>query len=263
MSFDVAAESYGRFMGRFSEPLAPLFLDWAGVPAGAAPVSAALDVGCGPGALTRVLVDRLGAAAVLAVDPSEPFVAAARAALPGVDVRRGTGEALPFPDDAVDVALAQLVVHFMADPIAGLREMARVTRPGGTVAASVWDHAGGLGPLAVFTAGVHDLDPTAPGESDLPGTRQGHLTELATAAGLTEVRATGLTVHLTCATFDEWWEPFTLGVGPAGDYVAGLDAESRERLRAHLADVVGPAPFTIDATAWCVAGTVSSDRGPS
>ena len=138
MSFEVAAEAYDRFMGRYSVQLAPQLADFAGIAAG----QRVLDVGCGPGALTGELVQRLGAEAVTAVDPSEPFVAAAKARHPGVEVQRASAESLPFDDGAFDAALAQLVVHFMADPVAGLREMARVTRPGGVVAACVWDHAG-------------------------------------------------------------------------------------------------------------------------
>ena len=169
VSFDVSADAYARFMGRWADPLAVVFAAYAGVRAG----QRALDVGCGPGALTALLVERLGAEAVSAVDPSASFVAATRARLPGVDVRTGVAEDLPYDDDSVDVALAQLVVHFMADPVAGLTEMRRVTRPGGVVAATVWDHAGLSGPLATFWQAVRELDPAAPGEADLPGTRDG------------------------------------------------------------------------------------------
>ena len=150
MGFDVPAAAYGRFMGRFSEPLAPPFADLASVSAG----QTALDVGCGPGALTAVLTDRLGPSAVAGIDPSEPFVRAARERLPEVDVRQGAAEALPWPDDTFDRTLAELVVHFMADPVAGLREMGRVTRDGGVVAACVWDHGGGRGPLSAFWRAV-------------------------------------------------------------------------------------------------------------
>src|SRR5688572_14261320 len=124
MSFSVPAASYDRFMGRYSVLLAPQLADLAGVAAG----QRALDVGCGPGALTGELVRRLGEDAVSAVDPSEPFVAAARERYPGVSVQLAPAEALPFPDDSFDTSLAQLVVHFMTDPVAGLGEMARVTR---------------------------------------------------------------------------------------------------------------------------------------
>ena len=131
MSFDVSADAYTRFMGRYSEPLAALFADLAGVRRG----QRVLDVGCGPGALTAELAGRLGAGAVCAVDPSQPFAAAVAERLPGVEVSVAAAERLPFPAGVFDAALAQLVVHFMADPVAGLREMGRVTRPGGVVAA--------------------------------------------------------------------------------------------------------------------------------
>src|ERR687898_2831921 len=155
MSFTVAADAYDRFMGRYSVPLAPRLADFAGV----APGQRVLDVGCGPGALTAELATRLGADAVSAVDPSEPFVAAARERHPGVSVQRAAAEQLPFEDQAFDAALAQLVVHFMADPVVGLREMARVTRKGGFVAACVWDLAGGTAPLSLFWESARELDP--------------------------------------------------------------------------------------------------------
>jgi trans-aconitate methyltransferase len=248
VSFDVPADAYGQFMGRFSEPLAARFADSAGVRTG----QRALDVGCGPGALTARLVDRLGAASVCAVDPSPTFVGAARERLPGVDVRQGTAEALPYGENDFDVVLAQLVVHFMRDPVLGLREMARVARSGATVGACVWDHAGGAGPLAVFWDAVRDSDPRHPGEADLPGTRAGHLGELASAAGLLVVDQPSLTVDVTFATFEDWWEPFTYGVGPAGAYVAGLDGSKRDALRRACHARLPGEPFTLSATAWSV-----------
>lgn len=251
MTFDVAAGAYDRFMGRFSEPLALELLATLGVEAG----QRALDVGCGPGALTAPLVERLGAGSVAAVDPSESFVAAAAERFPGVDVRRASAEHLPFDDDSFDHALAQLVVHFMADPVAGLAEMRRVTRTGGTVAASVWDHAGGRGPLTPFWDAVRSLDPGHPAEDDLAGSREGHLTELITAAGLTDVRPRVLSVTVGFATFEDWWDPYLLGVGPAGDHVAGLDAPGVEALRERCRDRLPPAPFPLEARAWCVTGT--------
>ena len=180
MTFAVAAEAYDRFMGRYSVQLAPQLAEFAGVEVG----QHVLDVGCGPGALTGELVQRVGGEAVAAVDPSEPFVAAAKARHPDVDVRQASAEQLPFEDDVFDAALAQLVVHFMADPVAGLREMARVTRPGGVVAACVWDHAGHRSPLAVFWRAARELDPGARDESELAGAREGHLVGLFAEAGL-------------------------------------------------------------------------------
>lgn len=250
--FDVGADAYARFMGRFAEPLAVEFAALLDVRAG----QRVLDVGCGPGALTVQLVERLGAPAVSAVDPSEPFVAALRSRLPEVDVRCAVAERLPFGDDYFDVAVAQLVVHFMTDPVAGLSEMARVTRQGGLVAACVWDHGGDKGPLSVFWRAVRDLDPQARDESGYPGAREGHLAELFDQAGLRDVQDTVLTVRVGCATFSDWWQPFTLGVGPAGSYVAGLDEQGRENLAAQCAKLLPQAPFEITASAWTALGRV-------
>ncbi|MBA2756425.1 MAG: class I SAM-dependent methyltransferase [Chloroflexi bacterium] len=250
MSFDVAAEAYHQFMGRYSVQLSPQLADLAGVRDG----QRALDVGCGPGALTAELVTRLGASFVAAVDPSEPFVAAARARHAGVDVRQASAERLPFPDRAFNAALAQLVVHFMTDPVAGLAEMARVTRRDGVVAACVWDHAGGQGPLSVFWQGARALDPDVHDESRLAGAREGHLAELFEAAGLHEIESAALSADLEHPDFDAWWEPFTRGVGPAGAYVASLDAERRTELRERCRSLLPTGPFVITAQAWAARG---------
>ena len=255
MSFAVTADAYDQFMGRFSTPLAGRFVEVLGLRDG----DRALDVGCGPGALTRVLASRLGAAQVAAVDPAPPFVAAVRERCPGADVRQASADALPFADAVFDVVTAQLVVHFMRDPVAGLREMARVTAVGGSVAASVWDHAGGSGPLASFWDAVRELDVEAPDESELPGTRRGDLARLATQAGLSNSTEHAITIAVPFASFDDWWQPFTLGVGPAGAYVGGLDADARQRLRERCAERLGPGPFEVSATAWAV----TARRSPS
>jgi SAM-dependent methyltransferase len=252
MSFDVPPAAYRSFMGRFSEPLALEFVEVAGLEPG----QTVLDVGCGPGALTEVLVERLGAERLAAADPSELFVEYARSLLPGVDVRLASAEDLPFPDATFDAALAQLVVHFMADPVAGLRQMARVTRPGGVVAACVWDHAGGGGPLATFWRAVRDTDGKAQDESGLAGVREGHLGELARTAGLSDVEESRLTVEVGYQSFEEWWTPYTLGVGPAGAYVGGLDEPQQDALRQRCAELLPDAPFAVPASAWCVRALV-------
>jgi SAM-dependent methyltransferase len=252
MSFAVGADAYDRFMGRYSVPLAPQLADFAGV----APGQRVLDVGCGPGALTAELVDRLGPAAVSAVDPSEPFVAAVEERQPGVDVRRAVAEQLPFADQAFDVALAQLVVHFMAEPVVGLREMARVTRRHGVVAACVWDHAGGQAPLSLFWEAAHELDPDVEDESHLPGARKGHLAQLFEASGLHEIEESALVVDVEHLSFAEWWEPYTLGVGPAGGYAAGLDAKQQAQLQRRCRELLPAAPFVLSARAWAARGLV-------
>ena len=252
MSFDVAAEAYDRFMGRYSRLLSPQLADLAGVRAG----QRVLDVGCGPGALTAELVARVGSEAVAAVDPSEPFVAAARARNPGADVRQAAAEHLPFADGTFDAAMAQLVVHFMKDPVAGLAEMARVTRPAGVVAACVWDHAGDRGPLHIFWQAARELDPTVKDESQLAGAREGHLGELFATAGLHEIEEAALAASLQHPTFEAWWEPFTGGVGPAGSYVAGLDPERRIALRERCRSLLPAAPFELTLIAWAARGVV-------
>jgi SAM-dependent methyltransferase len=249
VSFDVPADAYDRFMGRYSVLLAPLFADFAAVAAG----QRVLDLGCGPGALTTELVKRLGPGAVTAVDPSEPFVAAARDRHPGVDVRRATAEELPFEDRAFDAALAQLVVHFMGDPVVGLREMARVTCDDGVVAACVWDHGGG-GPLSLFWKAARELDPDVEGEARLAGAREGHLARLFDEAGLRAMEESTLSVRVEHRTFEDWWEPLTLGVGPAGAHVAGLDAERQDQLRQRCREALPAAPFVLTATAWAARG---------
>jgi SAM-dependent methyltransferase len=250
VSFTSGADQYDRFMGRYSAPLAPVFTDLVRL----ADSARVVDVGCGPGALTRELARRLGPLAVCGVDPSEAFVEAARERVPGARVERGEAEALPFEDEAFDAALAQLVVHFMADPLAGLREMRRVTRAGGVVAACVWDHAGGRGPLGVFWEAARMLDADVDDESSRAGARSGHLLELFAATGLGDVEGAALSIEVEHQSFEEWWEPFTLGVGPAGAFVAGLSATERDQLRELCRERVPDAPFVVSARAWAARG---------
>jgi SAM-dependent methyltransferase len=191
---------------------------------------------------------------VTGVDPLEAFVEAAQERHPTIEVRQAAAERLPFEDSAFDVTLAQLVVHFMKDPIVGLREMARVTSPGGIVAACVWDHDGGGGPLSLFWDAVRELDPHVEGEARLAGAREGHLAELFREAGLASIAETSLSITVTHPSFEDWWEPFTFGVGPAGRYVATLDPTSQIRLRDRCRDRLPSAPFTLKPRAWAARG---------
>jgi SAM-dependent methyltransferase len=252
--FDVAADAYIRFMGRFSAPLAPSFAD-LGL-ADVAPTAPVLDVGCGPGMLTAELVRRQGEERVSAVDPEAGFVAATSANHPAADVRRAAAEALPYDDAVFGATLAQLVVHFMADPVAGLGEMARVTAPGGRVSACVWDHGGGTGPLSTFWKVVKQLDPGASDEGELPGSVEGDLGKLLRRVGLDEVEETALTVVVSFDDFETWWEPYTLRVGPAGAYVAALDDRARTTLVDALRTELGGGPFEVSARAWAATGLV-------
>jgi SAM-dependent methyltransferase len=250
VSFDVAADAYEAFMGRYSRLLSPQMLEFAEVGEG----DRVLDVGSGPGILTGELVGRFGPEAVTAIDPSVPFVEAVRDRHPGVTVVQGSAEDLPFPDGTFDASLAQLVVHFMSDPVRGLAEMGRVTRERGIVAACVWDLAGGRAPLSLFWRAAHDLDLDVADESRMAGAREGHLVELFEGAGLRDVRAAVFTVSLEHQTFEEWWEPYTRGVGPAGAYVAALDDERRTLLRERCRALLPEGPFTLTAHAWAASG---------
>ncbi|WP_425844774.1 class I SAM-dependent methyltransferase [Agrococcus sp. TSP3-2-1] len=247
MGFDVPADAYDRFMGRCSRPLAREFADFAGIRAGKA-----LDVGSGPGALVDELRSR--GATVTAIDPSPPFVAAVRERYPGVRALEGTAEALPFVDASFDASLAQLVVHFMADAPAGVAEMACVVRPGGTVAVCVWDHE--RGPSGPFWAAVAALG-EAGIEAPPPrlGTRRGDLARLLAGAGLEGVVEAPIEAVVRVASFDEWWAPFELGVGPVGDLVARLGDAGLERLRERYRELLPAPPFELRALAWAARGT--------
>jgi SAM-dependent methyltransferase len=247
-------DDYERFMGRYSRPLAHEFAQAVGV----GPGERVLDVGCGTGALTRVLAEVVGPDRVAAADPSEPFVEVCRASAPGVDVRIAQAEALPFADAAFDRALAQLVVHFLADPAAGAAEMARVTRSGGSIAACVWDFTGGMTMLRAYWDAALEIDPNAPDEIDRFGGRPGQLASMWRDAGLREVTDGSLAVSSRYHDFDELWESFLGSVGPVGAHVASLDEPRREAvcvaLRRRLGSPAGP--FTLPARAWSAVGVV-------
>jgi SAM-dependent methyltransferase len=255
-SFRVAADTYDRFMGRYSPGVAAALLAAVGVAAG----QRALDVGCGPGALTRALAGALGADHVAAVDPSPPFVEACRARVPGADVRLAAAEQLPFDDGAFDVVLSQLVVNFMTDAPAGVREMCRVARPGAVVASAVWDYAGGMTLLRSFWDAARQVDPEGAADRDegrvMRYCNPEDLGQLWREAGLGDVTTRELRVSADYEDFDGLWAPLERGVGPAGAYTAALDPQRRAALRDELHRSLGsPAgPFALAARAWCATG---------
>ena len=218
-----------------------------------------LDVGCGPGPLTQPWWRPWGIGSVAALDSSPSFVAACRERVPNADVRLGEAEALPFADGEFDVALSQLVVNHMADPEAGAGEMRRVVRPGGTVSSCVWDYAEGMEMLRAFFDAALEIDPDAPDEGRLMRfCREGELGELWVSCGLTDVETGALWSIAEYAGFDDYWEPFTTGLGPSGAYCASLDPERQEELRAACFRRLGsPAGgFTLRARAWYAVGRV-------
>jgi len=250
MTFAVSGDAYDDFMGRYSRELAPAFADFAGVEPG----ETVVDVGCGSGILTEELARRLGSAAVAAADPSL-LVEAAAARLPEADVRKAQAEDLPWPDGSFDAALAQLVIHFLEDPVAGLVEMRRVVRPRGVVAACSWNFPR-MQLLHTFWEAARHVTPAASSET-LEIDSLDELAELGREAGLQDVEAAPLEVESRYESFDELWESFQQGVGPAGEFCASLAPELREALRDELRRRLGEPPggFTLAAEAWAVRGS--------
>jgi SAM-dependent methyltransferase len=246
------ALAYQQFMGRYSDALAPRFAEIAGV----APGQRVLDVGCGAGALTTVLAAIVGAENVAGVDPSEPFVAAARKRLPSADLRVGPAEALPFEDDAFDTAVSQLVFHFVDDPAQAVAEMQRVTRDGGHVAACVWDMTGGMTMLRAYWDAAREVDASAPDEIERFGGRPGQLAALWRESGLRDVVGDELTVSTRYRDFDELWTAFLGGVGPVGAHVTSLDDAKRAEVASALHARIGSpeGPFELTARAWYALG---------
>jgi SAM-dependent methyltransferase len=253
VTFTTSREAYDAFIGRYADRLAPRLIAFAGVQRG----ERVVDVGCGPGSLTEALGELLGPEHVAAVDPSEPFAAASAERVPGADVQVGAAESLPWPADAFNVALAQLVVNFMSDADEGVAEMRRVVRPGGTVAACTWDYSGGMTMLRTFWDAALSLDPGTPDEAlTMRYIDPDDLRELWQRAGLEEVETDTLVVEASYRDFDDYWEPFTGGVGPAGAYTSSLDPDRREALREECRRRLGDpdGAFTLSATAWAVKG---------
>jgi SAM-dependent methyltransferase len=253
--FRVAAESYDRFMGRYGPDLARALVAAAGLRGG----QRALDVGCGPGALTGELVRALDAEQVAAVDPSAPFAEACRARHPGVRVEVAAAEALPFGDAEFDVVLSQLVLNFMADPAAGVGEMRRVARDGATITAAVWDYADQMTLLRTFWDAATSLDADAAGSDEgrrMSVCNPGALTALWEGSGLREVVVTSALATARYDGFDDLWSAFELGVGPAGAYTAAREPEARARLRAEVLRRLDPGEgaFELSARAWIVTG---------
>jgi SAM-dependent methyltransferase len=229
---------YDRYMGRWSRQIATRFLDWLHAPKGVD----WLEVGCGTGALSAAILKQCGPKSLIAIDPSEGFLTAARANVPDAraSFRIGDAQALAADDASADVIASALVLNFVPDREKALAEMKRVVRPGGMIGFYVWDYAGGgVEFMRAFWNAATALDPGAQELTEnrrFPFCTQDGLTELARRTGLASVESTSVEVPTIFADFDDYWQPFTLGAGPAPGYCMSLSPEARERLREGLSD---------------------------
>jgi SAM-dependent methyltransferase len=254
-----AGDNYEAYMGRWSRRIAPRFLDWLGAPDGLD----WLEVGCGTGALSAAILSRCRPRGLISIDPSDGFLAKARASLAGearVVFRRGDAQALDLATESRDVIVSALVLNFVPDRPKALAEMKRVARrPGGRIGFYVWDYpGGGIEFMRAFWAAAAALDPAATELTEdrrFPFCTPDGLTGLARAAGLSSIECAPIEVPTVFDGFEDFWRPFTLGTGPAPGYCMSLAPDARDRLRAALEARLPRAAdgsIPLKARAWAV-----------
>ena len=253
-------EPYEQYVGRWSRQVAPQFLSWLNIP----PSRRWLDVGCGTGALSAAILDRCSPSSVVGIEPSEGFLGKAAGQLAGRAMFRQAGaEAIPLDDKSVDVTVSGLVLNFVPDGHAALREMSRVTVAGGTIAAYVWDYAGKMELMRHFWDAAVELNPGAAGLNEgnrFPLCRPDALEALFTDAGLAGIEVSAIDIPTNFPSFEDYWQPFLGGQGPAPAYAMALDETSRARLRRHLQESLpmhADGTISLVARAWSVRGEVA------
>lgn len=255
------AEAYEKFMGRWSRLIAPRLVDFTGLPER----GRILDVGSGTGSLAFAIAERKRHTQVLGIDPSQEYVAYARSRNPFPDrasFEVGDAQKLSFADASFDAALSLLVFNFIPDPKKALLELRRVTKPGGQLAAAVWDYGAGMRMLQTFWDAAVRVDPGAKDleEKRMPLCRQGELSALWRQCGLESVGEQAIDLEMRFESFADYWEPFLLGQGPAGAYIRRLDRDKlqalRNELKLRLSLRSEDTPVVLPARAWSVRGTV-------
>jgi SAM-dependent methyltransferase len=251
-------DAYESYVGRWSRPIAHQFIRWLNMPR----QLRWLDVGCGTGALLGTIISLADPSAAKGIDPAPGFLELARRQVtdPRADFAEGTAQSIPEPSSTYDVAVSGLVLNFVPEPLDAAKEMARVVRPGGTVAVYVWDYAGQMELLRYFWDAAVAVDPEAlmlDEGNRFPICNAEALASCFAEAGLSEIEARAIDVETVFRDFDDYWSPFLGGQGSAPSYVATLSAERRDRLREHLQNAL---PFESDgsihliARAWAVRG---------
>jgi len=255
-----SGDAYERYMGRWSRQLAPGFLRWLDAP----PAQRWLDAGCGTGALSAAILAHCAPVSVTGIDPSEGFLAKAKSVLPPrVVLHRAAAEALPLLDKSVDVAASALVLNFTPDALAALREMVRVTNHGGRLACCVWDYAEKMDLVRTYWNAAAQLGLLAQGQDQgerFPICRPDALAAAFAAAGLRQVEVAALELPMRFADFDDYWQPFLGGQGPAPAHAMSLPEPSRRRLRDHIAKRLPLQPdgtIHLAARAWAARGFVA------
>lgn len=256
----IKGRPYEMYVGRWSRLVATEFLGWLDLP----PSLRWLDVGCGTGALTRAIFDRCAPTRLIGVDPSEGFLAEARERLAGnATFHVGDAMALPLPDTSLDVVVSGLVLNFVPNPAAGLAEMKRTAAPGGTIAAYIWDYAERMQLMRHFWDVAVALNPGARPLDEgvrFPLCRPEALTNLFREGGLANVKLAPIEIETRFRDFDDYWNPFLGGQGPAPSYTMSLDESTRMRLRERLRErlpIQSDGSISLIARAWAVRGSVS------
>jgi SAM-dependent methyltransferase len=253
-------DPYELYVGRWSRRVAPLFLSWLKIPAG----RRWLDVGCGTGALSTAILDQCSPKSVTGVEPSEGFLQKAREQLAGrAHLQQGDATHIPLDNASVDATVSGLVLNFVPDGRAGLAEMVRVTARDGTIAAYVWDYAGKMELMRYFWDAAVELSPEAAKMDEglrFPLCRPEALSRLFESAGLRRVDVTALDVPTPFASFEDYWQPFLGGQGPAPAYAMALDEGARARLRDRIRERIpqeAEGSIALIARAWAVRGAVA------
>jgi ubiquinone/menaquinone biosynthesis C-methylase UbiE len=254
-----SADAYERFMGRWSSRIAQKFLSWLAIP----PSQAWLDVGCGTGSLTKLILGTYRPREIIAVDSSADFISYAQSTIasPLVHFKVGLAQSLDLEPASIDVTVSGLVLNFVPEPKSAVLEMLKVTKPGGMIGIFVWDYAQGMQMLRYFWDAAVALDPQARQMDEgvrFPVCQEGQLETLLQESGLNQLQAATIEVNTTFQSFEDYWEPFLGQVGPAAAYVAGLDQADRQKLMQKLRETLpidNNGSISLTARAWAAKGT--------